>query len=118
MKVSSVSSTAVRAMKAIGALSYVGTAAFACGGAEETPHGAVVRDSAGIVIVESYSPQWRDGGGWSLSREPLVQIGSVEGAPEYQFSRIEGPSASATAGSSSAMPAPTRSASSMGPAAF
>jgi hypothetical protein len=90
MKVPAVPSSAVRSMLTICALCLVSAAASACGGAEERPHGAVIRDSAGVAIVESHSPQWSDGDGWSLSREPLVRIGSVEGAPEYQFSRIEG----------------------------
>lgn len=48
---------------------------------------AVVRDSAGVRIVENRAvddaaPLLR------LTAEPLVQIGSVEGAPEYQLYRV------------------------------
>jgi hypothetical protein len=47
-----------------------------------------VRDSAGIEIVESVAPAWADGAEWRLSAEPAVQIGEMDGRPEYQFTRI------------------------------
>ncbi len=50
----------------------------------------LVRDSAGVTIVESSSRAWREGSGWSFSREPFLAIGSAEGSPEYQFFRVEG----------------------------
>lgn len=45
--------------------------------------GHVVRDSAGITIVESGAAVWRGGEGWRLSESPIVRIGAVEGDPEY-----------------------------------
>ena len=61
----------------------------ACGGANSDTH-ATTRDSAGVVIVESWQPQWQPGQGWRLSAQPLLQIGAAEGRPEYQFHRVEG----------------------------
>jgi hypothetical protein len=49
-----------------------------------------VRDSAGIEIVESLAPQWTTETAWQLAVEPTVEIGLVEGPPEYLFSNIEG----------------------------
>ena len=63
----------------------LGTAA--CGAGERTGARAVVRDSAGITIVENTTPLWRDGDAWSLTAEPTVQIGVMEGEAEYQLHR-------------------------------
>jgi hypothetical protein len=51
---------------------------------------SLVRDSAGITIVENSIPLWLDGGGWRVSGEPMVDIGQMDGAPEYQFYQIAG----------------------------
>jgi hypothetical protein len=48
-------------------------------------------DSAGIRIVETAAPTWSEPGqGWRLSEDPVLQIGVLEGDPEYQFDRIMG----------------------------
>jgi hypothetical protein len=60
-----------------------------CGRAGRTA-GPVVRDSAGVTIVENSSPRWADGAGWRLSAEPLLDIGVVEGDPMYQLDRVSG----------------------------
>lgn len=60
-----------------------------CGG-EAEDSGAIVRDSAGIRIVENRAPVWAPGEEWRLSAEPGVQIGMVEGAPNYQLFRVNG----------------------------
>lgn len=58
----------------------------ACGASERAGAGPVVRDSAGISIVENQeSGGWREGEGWRVSTEPLVDIGGSSDAPEYQF---------------------------------
>jgi hypothetical protein len=49
----------------------------------------VVRDSAGIEIVESRRPI-ADSLPWRVTREPLVRIGVVEGEAAYQFHDIVG----------------------------
>jgi hypothetical protein len=45
-------------------------------------------DSAGVTIVESHAPLWSPEQGWRLSEEPLLTIGDVEGADEYQLYRV------------------------------
>jgi hypothetical protein len=47
-----------------------------------------VRDSAGIQIVENTAPQWKDGESWSLSADPSVDIGVVDGPREYQLNWV------------------------------
>jgi len=47
----------------------------------------VVRDSAGIEIVENFgTPLWPEGPDWQFTQE--LRIGAATGAPEYQFGRI------------------------------
>jgi hypothetical protein len=48
------------------------------------------RDSAGVIIVESRGPAWVEAAGWIVEVDPVLNIGLVEGAAEYQFSRIAG----------------------------
>jgi hypothetical protein len=66
------------------------TALAACGGGEKAGSGVVVRDSAGITIVESRTPLWRSGTGWKVAREALVSIGTSDGGPETQLYRTVG----------------------------
>jgi hypothetical protein len=56
----------------------------ACTGEERAP-GPVLRDSAGIQIVENTSSGWGAGEGWRLSEEPLLSIGVAEGGEEYEL---------------------------------
>jgi len=51
--------------------------------------GTVVRDSAGIVIVENDPalPAWGDGG-WTIEADPEVRIGSVDAEGPEQFHRV------------------------------
>jgi hypothetical protein len=61
----------------------------ACNGGEGgSSAGFAVRDSAGIHIVENTAPQWKEGAGWTLSAEPTLDIGVVDGAKEYQLSQV------------------------------
>jgi|GEM_PF-2221190 len=49
----------------------------------------VVRDSAGIEIVENFgTPLWPEGPGWEFTE--VLRIGAAYGRPEYQFGRIGG----------------------------
>lgn len=50
--------------------------------------GHAVRDSAGIRIVENYSPSWSEGEEWRIGPEPAVSIGVAEGEPEYQLFQV------------------------------
>lgn len=54
------------------------------------PNPAMVRDSAGIRIVENTGPLWEDGGGWRLGDQPLVDIGELEGDEEYELAQVGG----------------------------
>ena len=58
--------------------------------ADSAPATYTVRDSAGIEIVESSAPAWRDDEAWMLDRESVVEIGVQAGAPELLFSGITG----------------------------
>jgi len=63
-------------------------AVSACGSEEREGPTYTVRDSAGITIVESAEPSWEEGEGWTLTPEPILDIGEVEGEAAYQFFRI------------------------------
>jgi len=71
----------------VGWLAGLGTALLACSGRVETD-GAVVRDSAGITIVENFAPAWSEEDRWRLSAQPMVTIGVEEGPEEYQLFRV------------------------------
>lgn len=64
----------------------------ACGDAAagDSAGGVVVRDSAGIEIVENAAQSWGEAEGWRLSTEPLLQIGRAEGDAEYLLDRVTG----------------------------
>lgn len=67
----------------------IAIAVAACG-PDEAAGPAVVRDSAGVQIVESTRAAWPSGVEWRLTAEPVLQFGMAEGSPENQFVRIEG----------------------------
>ncbi len=46
------------------------------------------RDSAGIRIVENAAPAWDGGHAWHLSEQPLVDVGGLEGDPDYELYRV------------------------------
>lgn len=62
-------------------------AATACESAPDIIH-TVHTDSAGIPIATAVTPLWGPGEGWTVNDEPLVEIGTVSGAPEYQFAKV------------------------------
>ena len=74
-----------RALLAFFAPGLVITAA--CDNAPPPIH-TIHTDSAGILITTAVAPQWAPGEGWTVDPEPLVEIGTVTGAPEYQFSEV------------------------------
>jgi hypothetical protein len=61
----------------------------ACGG-DARVAGPVVRDSAGVQIVENGAPAWKQGQEWRLSAEPTLDIGMLDGPTQYQFGDIAG----------------------------
>lgn len=82
-----------RRLAPIVAVAVVATAAgtvSGCGAVDSAGAGPVVRDSAGITIVENTSPLWAEGEAWRLSAEPSVDIGVLEGDPEYQLFEVSG----------------------------
>jgi len=50
----------------------------------------VVRDSAGVRIVESLSPSWEPGDEWAVASEPTLSIGQRDGEEAYQFFDVAG----------------------------
>lgn len=50
----------------------------------------VVRDSAGVTIVENTSPAWSSGEEWRVVEPPVVEIGVIDGDQRYQLSRVLG----------------------------
>ncbi len=72
------------------ALTLVATVSLiACGEAPapDVPRSSV-RDSAGILIVESAGPVWSEESGWRLGEAPLLDIGRLDGPDETQFFRV------------------------------
>jgi len=59
-----------------------------CGGSPPMP--PVVRDSAGVTIVENFGPTWGDNEGWSLSETPTLSIGDEARGEDYMFERVVG----------------------------
>jgi len=47
------------------------------------------RDSAGVRIVESTAPAWSDASAWTVSSEPALQIGALDGEEAYLFEDVE-----------------------------
>jgi hypothetical protein len=51
---------------------------------------SIVRDSAGITIVENTAPAWQEGAEWRIDAAPEPAIGLVDGPPELQLFRVTG----------------------------
>ena len=47
-------------------------------------------DSAGIPIITARAPLWGSGEGWTISDEPLVEIGAETGPPESLLAGVVG----------------------------
>ena len=62
--------------------------ASCAGGGDAGSGGFALRDSAGIQIAESAAPMWKEGEGWRIAAEPSLEIGVVDGAPEYQLDQV------------------------------
>ncbi len=72
------------------------TLMISCQGASERAEfsettNASVRDSAGIEIVDNAAPAWGEDERWRLSEEPVLDIGSIDGSPEYTLGRAHSP---------------------------
>lgn len=60
-----------------------------CAGEADEHRGVVVRDSAGIRIVENEGASWTSDQAWRLSQEPIAEIGRLD-EPAHQLSRVVG----------------------------
>ncbi len=61
----------------------------ACGGETDRRTSAVRADSAGIEIVTSAAPAWRDGEGWRIDPVPALEIAPrSDDDPRYDFLRV------------------------------
>ena len=68
--------------RAIGAVALLGV------GCEQSPAadaGPLVRDSTGIEIVELQQSPWGSGPRWTVSAQPLLDIGVAVGDPQYEL---------------------------------
>ena len=65
-------------------------AAAACGDAEEGRSGleSVIRDSAGVTIVENDKPAPETRLGWRIAEAPALSIGAFEGDPAYELYQV------------------------------
>lgn len=62
--------------------------AGACSGSGASNSTALVRDSVGVSVVENGAVPYDAAVGWALFPEPIVDIGVVEGDPEYQLFQV------------------------------
>jgi hypothetical protein len=58
----------------------------ACHGRGGSP--AIVRDSAGVRVVENSGPLWRPGQGWTIDERPLLDIGGNSADPHYDLLQV------------------------------
>ncbi len=63
-------------------------ASVACGDSDSAAIASTVRDSAGVIIVESSGPAWTASTALALSAEPAVSIGDMDGPPEHQLYKV------------------------------
>lgn len=59
----------------------------ACSEAGSADLGVLVRDSAGVVVVENSAPAWEEGEAWTIG-DPTLTIGMMEGPAEYQLDQV------------------------------
>jgi hypothetical protein len=53
--------------------------------------GPTARDSAGIEIVENVTATWGPGEAWSITAEPELALGALDGPESALFDRVRGP---------------------------
>ena len=70
--------------------SLVVAAVLVAGGCDSAfpPGHTIHTDSAGIAVTTAVEPLWGPDEGWTVEPEPLLEIGTVTGAPEYQFTDV------------------------------
>ena len=62
--------------------------AVACASEEEATTPFSVTDSFGIRIAHSQIEAWVPGDAWSMTEEPVFEIGMMEGADEYLLDEV------------------------------
>lgn len=68
-------------------LIYAAVTASSCAADGAPGSHSIVRDSAGVTIVESKLAAWNADEAWTISGEPLLDIGVMDGLAEYQLYR-------------------------------
>lgn len=61
---------------------------LACGSADAPPARSQTEDSAGVQIVLNTTESWTTP--WSVVREPVLTIGSIDGDPDHELDRVTG----------------------------
>lgn len=79
-----------RRWRAPTAITFMVACAASCGDTKGGSGSPVLRDSAGIRIVENSAAAWGDAEQWRIDDRPLVSIGAADGPAEYQFHLIVG----------------------------
>jgi hypothetical protein len=62
-----------------------------CGPESVRQPASLVRDSAGIRIVENQAPVWTAADAWRIAAAPTARIGAAEGSAEQQLFRVRHP---------------------------
>ena len=62
----------------------------ACAPSDDAPPQAFQRDSAGITIVESFSPAWGDSAQWRVDPEPLLDLAESGSGDPHNFYFVRG----------------------------
>lgn len=53
----------------------------------ERANRVVLRDSAGVAVIESAAPAWAEGEGWTVDAEPLLDLAKSGEGPDHEFFR-------------------------------
>ena len=73
---------------ALGCAALLPVLAACGGGGGAGASGVVVTDSAGVRIVQSDRPAWKDGGEWTVEDAPSLDIGVLDGEAAYQLDGV------------------------------
>ena len=79
-----------RSLLTAGAAALTLTSGACTADAPAGPPAATVRDSAGVTIVENPALSETSVLDWTIGEAPILDLGVVDGAPEYQFYQVQG----------------------------
>ncbi len=71
-------------------LSFLAVSGLPARGLAGEQAGTRLSDSAGVAIATAVGPAWGPGEGWRVDEEPLLEIGTAVGDPEYQLYNVVG----------------------------